>query len=453
MGTDKGIGAESDTMTNVFQKAQAAVLMSNTFELRGEVTDVRGLIVEATGPNVPVGSQVFIRSGNTPVPAQVVGFKKSQILLMPFLDPEGLSPGSSVVATTTKTEVPISEEYLGRVVDGMGVPIDGKPTPIPKDVTPLYRSPPNPVTRTRIQTPFDTGVRAINALLTFGEGQRVGIMAGSGVGKSTLLGMIAKHSTSDVNVVALVGERGREVREFIERDLGPEGLRRSVVVVATGDQSALVRLRAAHLATAYAEYFRDQGKKVVLMVDSVTRLAMAQREVGLAVGEPPSTRGYTPSVFGMLPKLLERAGTSDGEGSITGLYTVLVEGDDMNEPIADAVRGILDGHLVLSRRLASKGHFPAIEVLESVSRVMPEVVPRDVLTRAAVARDIVATYREAEDLITIGAYKPGQNKKVDLAVQLNDPLTRFLQQQSDEKASLEQSLTELNAVLAGPEEQ
>ncbi len=439
-------------MSNYFERAGAALQLTSPYELRGVVTDVNGLVIEATGPFVPVGSQVSIHSGNQEIPAQVVGFRKDYILIMPFVELEGISPGAKVVATETSVEVPVSEQYLGRVFDGLGQPIDGLPMPIGHDLVPLYRQPPNPVTRTRIHKPFDLGVRTMNSILTMGEGQRMGIMAGSGVGKSTLLGMIAKHSTSDINVIGLVGERGREVREFIERDLGPEGIKRSIVVCATGDQSALVRLRAAYLATAYAEYFREQGKKVVLMLDSVTRLAMAQREIGLAIGEPPSTRGYTPSVFSMLPKLLERAGTSEGEGSITGLYTVLVEGDDMNEPIADATRGILDGHVVLSRRLAGRGHFPAIEILESTSRVMADIVPKEAIDAAAEARDILATYRDAEDLITIGAYKPGQNPRVDRAVQLIDPLTRFLRQKSSEKSSLIESMQALKSVLAGANE-
>jgi flagellum-specific ATP synthase len=294
---------------------------------------------------------------------------------------------------------------------------------------------------------LDLGVRAINGILTVGQGQRVGIMAGSGVGKSTLLGMIARTSRSDVNVIALVGERGREVREFIERDLGPEGLARSVVVVATGDQSALLRIRAAFVATAIAEYFRDEGKKVTLMVDSVTRLAMAQREVGLAAGEPPATRGYTPSVFAMLPKLLERAGTGEGSGSITGLYTVLVEGDDMNEPVADTVRGILDGHIVLSRRLANRGHFPAVDILQSLSRSMSDIVDPNVMQMAAELRDILASYQDAEDLITIGAYKQGQNPKVDKAVAKIDALNAFLRQAVDEPTSLERSWLSMGQIL------
>ncbi|MCL4132194.1 UNVERIFIED_CONTAM: hypothetical protein GTU68_034590 [Idotea baltica] len=332
---------------------------------------------------------------------------------------------------------------LGRVINALGEPIDGKGPIVANATTPLHREPPNPVFRKRIDTHFDVGVKAINTMLTVGKGQRVGIMAGSGVGKSTLLGMIARNASSDVNVIALVGERGREVREFVERDLGEEGLKRSVVIVATGNESALLRIRAAFYATAISEYFRDKGKHVVLMVDSVTRLAMAQREVGLAVGEPPSTKGYTPSVFSMLPKVLERAGTCEGEGAITGLYTVLVEGDDMNEPIADAVRGILDGHIVLSRHLASKAHYPSIEILESVSRVMNEIVQSELIDFSQHTRDMLATYKEAEDLITIGAYQPGQNAKLDQAVKLNDSLIEFLKQKPNESFSIEDSWQEL----------
>ena len=318
-----------------------------------------------------------------------------------------------------------------------------------EQVVPLYRDPPNPVSRVRITEPLDLGIKAMNGLLTVGKGQRIGIMAGSGVGKSTLLGMVAQHSRSDVNVIALVGERGREVREFIERDLGPEGLARSVVIVATGNQSALLRIRAAFLATAIAEFFRDQGKNVNLMVDSVTRLAMAQREVGLAAGEPPSTRGYTPSVFAMLPKLLERAGTCEGAGSITGLYTVLVEGDDMNEPVADAVRGILDGHIVLSRRLAGRGHYPAIDVLQSISRVMSDIVDPEVSKMANEIREMIASYQDTEDLITIGAYKPGQNPKVDRAVQRIERVQEFLKQGTDVPVSLQQSWLAMGQILQG----
>lgn len=424
---------------SILENAFAAVNLSSGYELRGVVLDVTGIVIEASGPSLPVGSHVVIHSGTLDIPAQLVGFKKEKILLMPFSETQGIAPGSIVTAEGRKSDALVSERLLGRVVNAMGTPIDGKPLEVVGELKSLYRDPPNAVTRTRISKCFDMGVRAINSLLTVGEGQRVGILSGSGVGKSTLLGMVAKHSTSDVNVIALVGERGREVREFIERDLGQEGLKRSVVVVATGNESALLRIRAAFLATTIAEYFRDKGKKVVLMVDSVTRLAMAQREIGLAIGEPPSTRGYTPSVFSMLPKLLERSGTCESEGSITALYTVLVEGDDMNEPIADATRGILDGHIVLSRRLGGKGHFPAIDPLQSVSRVMSDIVPEEVLRAAAKARDILATYQEAEDLITIGAYKPGQNARVDTAVKLIDKLNLLLRQKATEKATIEES--------------
>lgn len=436
-----------ETQSEFFEKAHAAVKLTSAFELRGTITDATGLVMEATGPFVSIGANVTVSSGREKYAAQVVGFRKDNILLMPYSDPQGVTPGAQVTAGEASTDVLASDAFLGRVIDAFGNPIDGGPPILTGDLVPLFREPPNPVTRKRIHEKFDLGVRAMNSFLTVGSGQRVGIMAGSGVGKSTLLGMIAKHSRSDVNVIGLVGERGREVREFIEKDLGPEGLARSVVVVATGNQSALLRIRAAFMATAISEYFRDKGKKVVLMLDSVTRLAMAQREIGLAIGEPPSTKGYTPSVFSMLPKLLERAGTSEGEGSITGLYTVLVEGDDMNEPIADATRGILDGHIVLSRRLAGRGHYPAIEITESVSRVMSEIVPEEIVRAASDARDIIATYRDAEDLITIGAYKPGQNPRVDRAVQLIEPLTKFLIQRANEPTSLEKSWKDLLSIL------
>jgi flagellum-specific ATP synthase len=437
-------------MEGVFERAALALNQVSNYELRGMVTDMTGLIIEGTGPAVPIGSNVTIKSGLQQISAQVVGFRSDKVLLMPFGDVQGVAPGSTITAVEGNANVYASEALLGRVIDALGQPIDGKPLPPMDVVVPLYRDPPNPVTRRRITDCFDLGVRAMNSLLTVGEGQRVGIMAGSGVGKSTLLGMVAKHSQSEVNVIALVGERGREVREFIERDLGPEGLARSVVVVATGNQSALLRIRAAFLATSIAEFFRDQGKKVVLMVDSVTRLAMAQREVGLAVGEPPSTRGYTPSVFSLLPKLLERAGTCEGTGSITGLYTVLVEGDDMNEPVADTVRGILDGHVVLSRKLAHKGHFPAIDVLQSISRVMSDIVPKELIGVASKLRDVLAAYQDAEDLITIGAYKQGQNPRVDNAVARIDSVNSFLRQDADSPSSIQESWEALQGVINAP---
>ncbi|MCB0320696.1 MAG: FliI/YscN family ATPase, partial [Bdellovibrionales bacterium] len=398
-------------------------------------------------------STVNIHSGQQAIQAQVVGFRKDKILTMPYSEPQGLSPGATIIASGIQSKALVSDAFLGRVIDGFGRPIDQRPLPPGGTLVPLYRDPPNPVTRKRVEQPFDLGVRAMNSLLTMGAGQRVGIMAGSGVGKSTLLGMIAKHSTSDVNVIGLIGERGREVREFIERDLGPEGLKRSVVVVATGNESALMRIRAAYYATAIAEYFRDAGKQVVLMIDSITRLAMAQREVGLAIGEPPSTRGYTPSVFSMLPKLLERAGTCAGEGAISALYTVLVEGDDMNEPIADATRGILDGHVVLSRDLASKGHFPAIDVLQSTSRVMRDIVPAEISSGASELRDMLARYRDTEDLLTIGAYKPGQNPRVDRAVVAIEQVNAFLRQDALEGTAMQDSWQRMLGIVAEANQQ
>ncbi len=436
-------------MSSVFERAQEVLARSSRCELRGHVTEVRGLLIEGTGPQVPLGSHVTIRNGVQAVPAQVIGFRQDKVLFMPFGEMQGIAPGFAITAGEGTCHIRVSDELRGRVIDALGNPLDGRPLPVMEHSVPLYREPPNPVTRRRITDPLDIGVKAINGLLTVGQGQRVAIMAGSGVGKSTLLGMIAQKATSDVNVIALVGERGREVREFLERDLGPEGLARSVVVVATGDQSALLRIRAAFLATAIAEFFRDEGKSVTLMVDSVTRLAMAQREVGLAAGEPPSTRGYTPSVFAMLPRLLERAGTCAGHGSITGLYTVLVEGDDMNEPVADAVRGILDGHIVLSRRLAGRGHYPAIDALQSISRVMSDIVNPEVTKMANEIREILASYQDAEDLITIGAYKPGQNGRVDRAVQRIEKVQEFLRQGINERVPLERCWLSMGQILQG----
>lgn len=436
-------------MESIFGHADEVLERTSPFELRGYVTDIRGLLIEGSGPQVPLGSHVTIRNGSQVIPAQVIGFRKDKVLFMPFGEMQGIAPGCSITATHGNCHAYVSNELQGRVIDALGNPLDGQPLPRMAHLVSLYRDPPNPVSRQRITECLDIGVKAINGLLTIGKGQRVGIMAGSGVGKSTLLGMIAQKATSDVNVIALVGERGREVREFLERDLGPEGLARSVVVVATGDQSALLRIRAAFLATSIAEFFRDQGKSVTLMVDSITRLAMAQREVGLAAGEPPSTRGYTPSVFALLPKLLERAGTCAGEGNITGLYTVLVEGDDLNEPVADAVRGILDGHIVLSRRLAGRGHYPAIDTLQSISRVMPDIVNPEVMKMSNEIREIIASYQDAEDLITIGAYKPGQNPRVDRAVQRIEQVQQFLRQSINERESLERCWLSMGQILQG----
>jgi len=375
--------------------------------------------------------------------AEVVGFRQGRVLLMPLGEMRGVEPGSTIRLVGEQARVPVAESLLGRVIDGLGKPMDGKGPLDASQFYPLYAEPLNPMERERIKEPVDVGVRAINGLLTLGKGQRIGIMAGSGVGKSTLLGMIAKHTAADISVIALIGERGRELKDFIERDLGPEGLARSVVVVATSDQPPLVRMRGAYLAMAISEFFRDLGRDVILMMDSVTRYAMSSREVGLAIGEPPTSRGYTPSVFGQLPKLLERSGTCVGKGSITGIYTVLVEGDDMNEPIADAVRSIVDGHIVLSRDLASQGHYPAIEIMSSISRCMVDVVDREQLERARFLLETIATYRRAEDLINIGAYVKGSNTKIDYAIEMVERINWYLRQEVDEKVTLEDSIGNL----------
>ncbi len=410
----------------------------------GMVAQVIGLVIESIGPRAMVGEICRIfhdrtshhDTNNPPVLAEVVGFRGDRVLLMPLGVMDGIKPGSEVVATRQAHQVAVGDALLGRMLDGLGVPMDGGRTLDLCDFTPVNATPPNSLTRPRVKHPLQVGVRALDGVLTLGQGQRMGVFAGSGVGKSTLMGMIARNTNADVNVIGLVGERGREVRDFVEESLGPEGCQRSVVVVATSDQPALVRIKAAFTATAIAEYFRDQGKNVLLMMDSITRLAQAQREVGLAIGEPPATRGYTPSVFAMLPRLLERAGTaSNGDGSITGIYTVLVDGDDMNEPIADAVRGILDGHIVLSRELAHRGHYPAIDVLQSVSRVMPQIVPAEQLKSAGLLRELLAAYRDAEDLIRIGAYVDGSDPRVDRARAKINTIEAFLRQSVNETSS------------------
>ena len=405
-----------------------AIEECKTIKLTGKVTQVVGLVIETQGPTVSVGELCYIypkKSDEPPIPAEVVGFRQGRVMLMPVGEMHGVGPGCEVVAAQKMLQVKVGDELLGRVLDGLGNPMDGKGPILSKEEYPLQAPPPPPLTRPRISQSLYVGVRAIDGLMTLGDGQRIGIMAGSGVGKSTLLSMIARNTEADISVIALIGERGREVRDFIERDLGEEGLKRAVVVVATSDQPALVRIKGAMTATAIAEYFRDKGHKVIFMMDSVTRFAMAQREVGLTIGEPPATRGYTPSVFALLPRLLERAGTSD-TGSITGIYTVLVDGDDMNEPIADAVRSILDGHIVLSRAIAARNHFPAIDVLASVSRVMNEVVTKDHLNAAQNMRALMAVYKDAEDLIHIGAYVKGSSKRIDAAIQKIDAINQFL---------------------------
>ncbi|KGG80756.1 ATP synthase [Caloranaerobacter azorensis H53214] len=407
----------------------------------GKVTKVIGLTIESSGPQTSIGELCYIYpfSSKVAIPAEVVGFKEDKVLLMPLGDMEGIGPGSIVVSTGSSLKVNVSEELIGRVLDGLGEPIDGK-GPISNSKTySVMNSPPNPLQRKKIREILPLGIKAIDGLLTCGKGQRIGIFAGSGVGKSTTLGMIARNVKADVNVIALIGERGREVREFIENDLKEEGLKKSVVVVATSDKPALVRMKGAFLATAIAEYFRDKGKNVMLLMDSLTRFAMAQREVGLAVGEPPVTRGYTPSVFALLPKLLERAGTSD-RGTITALYTVLVDGDDLNEPITDTVRGILDGHIVLSRKLANQNHYPAIDVLASISRVMPNICDKEHIYVANKIKDIMSIYKEAEDLINIGAYKEGSNEKIDIAINAIEKINNFLKQGIMEKYTLEETI-------------
>ncbi|MDN5344430.1 MAG: flagellum-specific synthase [Clostridia bacterium] len=419
---------------------------ANLYRRGGKVTRVTGLTIEARGLKAAVGELCHIyNNGSGPIAAEVVGFREEVTLLMPLGELEGIGPGCRVMAAGHGQVIPVGRELMGRVLDGLGRPLDGVAL-IGGDPQAVNNRPPNPLARRRIKEVLATGVKAIDALLTCGCGQRVGIFAGSGVGKSTLLGMIARHSTADINVIALIGERGREVRDFIEGDLGPEGLARSIVVAATSDQPALVRIKGAFTATAIAEYFRDQGLNVLLMMDSLTRFAIAQREVGLAIGEPPTTRGYTPSVFAALPRLVERAGNG-AKGSITGLYTVLVEGDDMNEPVADTVRGLLDGHIVLSRQLAARNHYPAIDVLQSISRLMPEITAREQQDRAGQLRDLLAAYQEAADLIEIGAYQAGSNPRVDAALQRYDAIHAFLRQGKDEYYAFDATLAALAAIF------
>lgn len=422
----------------------------NTVKVWGKVTRIIGLVVEGYCPQSSVGSlcELTPASGGSPVFAEVVGFRDNQALLMPLGELRGLGPGSLIRVIRQSATIQVGNSLLGRVIDGMEEPQDGQPPPHLTEEADLYALPKNPMMRQTISEKIDLGVRAINGLLTCGLGQRMGIMAGSGVGKSVLLGMMAKYARADVNVIALIGERGREVREFIERDLGPEGLARSVIVVVTSDQSPLLRMRGAFVATTIAEYFSKQGKNVLLMMDSVTRFAMAMREIGLAIGEPPTTKGYTPSVFATLPKLLERAGSFRGQGSITGLYTVLVDGDDMTEPVADSVRSILDGHIVLSRTIAAKNHFPAIDILNSASRIMREIVSSRHIELAGKARTLMANYTDAEDLINIGAYSKGANPNIDEAIDKIDSINTFLKQSYDETSTFDQAIDNLGKLLS-----
>ena len=415
----------------------------------GKVTRVIGLMIEVQGITARIGEvcDIVVQGEPEPVRAEVVGFRDQYSLLMPLGELRGIFPGCAVVPTGHNLKVRVGRHLYGQVLDGLGRPIEDDFDLSLGEDFPVDNRPPNPLKRKRIDTVLPTGVRAVDALLTCGKGQRIGIFAGSGVGKSTLLGMIARHGSADVNVIGLIGERGREVLEFLQEDLGPEGMARSVIVAATSDQPALVRLKGAFVATAIAEYFRDQGLDVMLMMDSVTRFAMAQREVGLAVGEPPATKGYTPSVFALLPKLLERSGMGQ-RGSITAFYTVLVDGDDLNEPIADTVRGILDGHIVLSRKLASSNHYPAIDVLQSVSRLMPDITSEEHQAQAGLIKDLMAVYRQSEDLINIGAYAAGSNPKIDRAIAGHDHIESFLKQSPLEYSGYEETLNGL-AILAG----
>ena len=439
------------TQPGLFSILEAELAQLPLVKINGRVAQVVGLVAESQGPDVRVGDlcRICFRDGSHGLDAEVVGFRDDRVLLMPLGDLREVGPGCDVISTNHPLEVGVGEALLGRILDGLGEPMDDRGPLAATDFYPLYAEPPHPLRRQMVERPLSVGVRVVDGMLTLGTGQRIGIFAGSGVGKSTLLGMMARYTTADVNVISLVGERGREVREFIERDLGPEGLARSVLIIATSDQPPLIRLKAALTATAVAEYFRDQGRNVLLMMDSVTRVARAQREIGLAIGEPPATRGYTPSVFEMLPRLLERAGAGE-RGSITGIYTVLVEGDDMNEPVADTVRGVLDGHIVLSRKIASRNFYPAVSVLESVSRVMPAIVSPEHLAAAGRIRDLLATYAESEDLINIGAYKAGSNARVDWALSHLDSVRSFLEQRVDESSSFEETDRRMLALAPQP---
>ncbi|WP_077621964.1 flagellar protein export ATPase FliI [Sediminibacillus massiliensis] len=417
----------------------------DSYKRLGKIQRVIGLMIESQGPEASIGDVCYIHPNGLnkkKIPAEVVGFNNEKLLLMPYDSLKDVAPGCLVEATGQPLTIKVGRGLIGKVIDSLGKPLDG--SPLPKGLTsyPSEQNPPNPLDRPVIKDQISTGVKSIDTLLTVGKGQRVGIFAGSGVGKSTLLGMIARNSNADINIIALIGERGREVKEFVQNDLGPEGLERSIVVVATSDQPALMRMKGAYTATALSEYFRDAGYSVNLMMDSVTRVAMAQREIGLAAGEPPTTKGYTPSVFAILPKLLERTGLNE-KGSITAFYTVLVDGDDFNEPIADTTRGILDGHFILDRKLAEQGRFPAINVLKSVSRVMPQLVSGGHLSLATRTRSLLATYEENQELIQIGAYKRGTSREIDEAISFNSRIIQFLKQGTNEQVSDGEALKQL----------
>lgn len=422
----------------------------STYNIKGKVTELTGLVVRAVVPGVRIGELCFIEPFHSKkaIKAEVVGFKDQEVLLMPLGDLEGIGLGNNVIPTGHSLTVRVGENLLGRILDGLGDPLDEETKGVLdyEKEYPVHASPPKALQRERVVRPVSLGIKAIDSMLTVGQGQRIGIFSAAGVGKSSLIGMIARNTEAEINVICLVGERGREVRDFLERDLGPEGLKRSVIVVSTSDQPSLVRLKAAYVATAIAEYFRDQGRQVVLMMDSITRFARALREVGLAVGEPPARQGYTPSVFSTLPKLLERSGNSD-KGSITAFYTILVEGDDMNEPVADEARSILDGHIVLSRDLAARAHYPAIDISQSISRVMDSIIDEEHRDASRKLREVVANYEKERDLILIGAYEEGSDPKVDYAIEKIDEVNHFLKQDIQEKVGLDDATRELKEIF------
>lgn len=436
-------------MNTRFAKHHRIIESINPVSIYGKVSDIAGFLVEGheCGSSIGEMCRIYSNGGDGSIEAEVVGFRKGKGLMMPIENIQGIGPGSKIFPMGKKADVKVGNGLLGRVINGLGMPIDDKGAVEYDDEYPIYADVINPLKRGRIREPIDLGVKAINGLLSCGKGQRMGIFAGSGVGKSVLLGMMARHTKADVSVIGLVGERGREVREFIENNLGEEGLKRSVVVVATPDAHPLIRMRAAYVATAVSEYFRDQRMDVLLMVDSLTRFAMAQREVGLFLGEPPTTKGYTPSVFSLIPKLIERTGNIEAGGSITGLYTVLVEGDDFNEPISDSARSILDGHITLTRDLASNNHYPAIDILQSISRPMIDVVDENHRRKAGDLANTLAIYRKAEDLINIGAYAEGSSAKIDFAIQMIDKINAFLQQDINESVSFEKTKEQLLSLL------
>ncbi|MGL4367962.1 MAG: flagellar protein export ATPase FliI [Brevinemataceae bacterium] len=433
-------------MSDIFTKYQNAVDRTSIIKTYGKLESLNGLLIQSIGPIGSIGDLCLIHTESTPIKAEIVGFSNGKTLLMPLSHIQGASPGMKIENLRHPLRVHVGQELLGRVISGIGEPIDNKGPIQSFNVANVDNHPPDPYTRKRISQPISTGVRAIDGILTAGQGQRLGIFAGSGVGKSTLLGMIARNTNADINVIALIGERGREVREFLETELGEQGREHSIIIAVTGDEPPLMRIRGAYTATAIAEYFRDQGCNVMFMMDSVTRFAMAQREIGLSIGEPPAMRGYTPSVFSTLQKLLERTG-SGVEGTITAFYTVLVEGDDDNEPISDTVRGILDGHILLSRDLADKNHFPAIDVTKSVSRVMKDIVSSQHLANAAKLKELVSVYNDSEDLINIGAYVRGANPKIDEALKRIPQINQFLKQFIDEQSDYDSTVSVLNEIL------